>query len=106
MPFLVDATDGADGARLRAQLRARHLTYLEDHLDLLLGAGAKLDEAGEPYGSIYLLDTESPDVVDSFMAGDPYVVAGVFSTRTVTRWRKGFFDHTRLAARIDGEPAR
>lgn len=106
MPFLVDATDGPDGARFRTELRARHLTYLEDHLDLLLGAGAKLDERDEPFGSIYLLDTESRDEVDAFMAGDPYVVAGVFTTLNVTRWRKGFFDHTRLAARIEGEPAR
>ncbi len=106
MPFLVDATDGPDGARLRAALRPRHLTYLEDHLDLLLGAGAKVDDESEPFGTVYLLDTESRDEVDTFMAGDPYVVAGVFATLIVTRWRKGFFDHERLAARIDGEPAR
>lgn len=106
MPFLVDATDGPDGARFRAELRPRHLTYLEDHLDILLGAGAKLDEEGQPVGTIYLLDTDARDAVDSFMAGDPYVVAGVFASVTVTRWRKGFFDHERLADRIDGEPAR
>jgi uncharacterized protein len=106
LPYLVDATDGPEGAALRQALRPRHLTYLEDHLDLLLGAGAKLGEDGQPFGSIYLLDTDARDAVDSFMAGDPYVANGVFASMSVTRWRKGFFDHERLAARIEGEPGR
>ena len=106
MPFLVDATDGPDGPALREALRPRHLSYLEGRLDVLLGAGAKLGGDGRPFGSIYLLDTDARDMVDSFMAQDPYVLHGVFASMTVTRWRKGFFDHQRLVPRIDGEPAR
>lgn len=106
MPFLVDAIDGPDARRLRGELRPRHLSYLEAHLDVLLGAGAKLGEDGQPIGSIYLLETESRDAVDAFMAGDPYVMHGAFASVTVTRWRKGFYNHERLAARVDGEPAR
>jgi uncharacterized protein YciI len=106
LPYLVDATDGPDGPTLREALRPRHLAYLDGRLDLLLGAGAKLDEHGRPFGSIYLVDTDARDVVDSFMATDPYVVHGVFASVTVTHWRKGFFDHQRLVPRVDGEPGR
>ncbi len=37
-------------------------------------------ERGEPAAERYLLDTESPDAVDSFMTADPYVSDGVLAT--------------------------
>ncbi len=79
------------------------MTVSEVSASSVSGSSLSSSSDGEPIGSPYLLDTESRDAVDSFMAADPYVSAGVLASVTVTRWRKGFFDHERLAARVDGE---
>lgn len=102
MPYLIDASDGPDVAELRARLRPDHLAHINDHLPLILAAGAKLSEDGTPIGSAYLLDVEHRRAAEEFIQADPYVLGQVFGTVTITRWRKGFFDHARVVpARSD-----
>jgi uncharacterized protein YciI len=96
MPYLIDASDGPDVARLRPALREAHLAHINDHLPLILAAGAKLSEDGTPIGSAYLLDVEDRRAAEQFIQADPYVVGQVFGSVTITRWRKGFFDHARV----------
>jgi hypothetical protein len=96
MPYLIDATDGADAAALRAEWRPAHLAFLESSLKLVIAAGAKLSDDGEtPLGSLYLVDVDDRAAAEAFIADDPYVRAGVFSDVRITRWRKGFLDHRR-----------
>ena len=96
MPFCIDATDKPGMSKLRAEVRPRHLAYLEENLPRLLAAGAKLDDAGEAFGTLYILDVEDRAAAEAFANSDPYAVAGVFGTIVVTRWRKGFFDFARV----------
>lgn len=94
MPYMVVADDRPDSAALRAEVRPAHIAYLEAHLDKLIGAGAKLaDDGVTALGSLYLIDTDSREEAERFVANDPFMQRGVFSGFTATRWRKAILDH-------------
>ena len=98
MPYLVDTVNRPD-PELRETLRPAHLAYLDEHLDLLIAAGAKLDEAGPgTWGSFYILEVEDRAAAEAFIAGEPYFRGGLLASISYSRWRKGFFDHRRLVA--------
>jgi uncharacterized protein YciI len=95
MPFIVDVAFH-DNSVLRTKLRPSHVEYLEKNLALLLAAGAKLSEEGaEPHGSLYILDCETLQEAEAFIANEPYYKNGLYRTLTYSRWRKAFFDHVR-----------
>jgi hypothetical protein len=65
----------------RAPYRAEHLKYAREAVargELVLGGGL----ANPVDGSVLLFRASSPEVVEKFAAGDPYVTSGV-----VKRWR-------------------
>jgi uncharacterized protein YciI len=97
MPFLIDATDKPNSAELRAKVRPEHLEFLKASLPKLLAAGAKLsDDGATAHGSAYIVDVEDRAAAEAFIQADPFTKAGLFGTITITRWRKGFFDHKAL----------
>lgn len=96
MPFLIDATDASGVGETRAVLRASHLKRLEDSLELIIAAGAKLTDDGAAIGSLFLLEVDSREEAEQFVAHDPYLIGGVYESVIITRWRKGFFDHARV----------
>ncbi len=96
MYSLVGTFDAEGVEQARAELRPAHLRYLSEHVSLLLAAGAELDDDGErAHGSVYVLDVPDRAAAEAFLAAEPFVRAGVVGRWTVTRWRKGFFDHRR-----------
>ena len=96
MPFLIDASDAADKAELRQQVRPEHLDYLTQRVGLLLAAGAKISDDGvTALGSFYLVDVEERTAAQAFIDADPYVRRGVFGHVVLTRVRKGFLDYAR-----------
>ncbi|MCB1747922.1 MAG: YciI family protein [Gammaproteobacteria bacterium] len=92
MPFLIRCIDKPGSAELRAATRAEHLAYLEPQLPRILAAGAVLDDAGSPTGSLILFDSEDRAEAERFAGEDPYNRAGLFATVDVARWRKVIFD--------------
>jgi uncharacterized protein len=92
MPFAIIAHDAPGTNALRAQLRQAHVEYLRDRVAMILAAGALLDEAGQPAGGLLLIDTDSPQAAEAFVAADPFSVGGVFGAVEVLPWRKSFFD--------------
>jgi len=97
MPYLIDATDKPGNQVLRQANRPAHLRFLEEHLRLLIAAGAKLSDDGTTsWGSIYIVDVEDRPAAEAFIAKDPYSAIELFERVTITRWRKGFFDFKRV----------
>jgi uncharacterized protein len=97
MYFLIETTDAPGSAALRETHRPEHVAYLTDNLAVVLTAGAKLDDAGEKsHGSMYVVDVPDRAAAEAFLAGDPFMRSGVIGEWTITRWRKGFFDHRRV----------
>ncbi len=94
MPFMVVATDKPNSQALRAEVRPRHIAYLEANLPKLIAAGAKMSDDGkDAIGSLYLIDTDERAEAERFVAQDPFTMAGVFGEIVATRWRKAIFDH-------------
>jgi uncharacterized protein YciI len=90
--FAIWATDrpgmAAERARVREAHRARLRAGAPGGLKVVLG-GPTTDESGAMNGS--LLVVEAPDIaaVRDFLAGDPYVLCGVYDTVEIRPWRWG-----------------
>jgi uncharacterized protein YciI len=96
MPYLIDTVIPAARLAERDAVRPDHLAYLEANVAVLLAAGAKLKEDGSVgEGSFYLVDVETRDEAERFIAGDPYAKVGLIASMTLTRVRTGFFDRAR-----------
>lgn len=81
MHYLLFYDVAPDYLTRRAEFRAEHLELAwqaNDRGELILG-GALADPVD---GSILLFEADSPDVVERFVAADPYVRNGL-----VTRWQ-------------------
>lgn len=97
MPYLIHTVDKAGAAGIRADNRAAHIDYLTKHQDLLLAAGALIDDDGSGgHGGVLIVDTDDRKAAERFIAEDPFTKAGLFEKYTVTRWRKAFFNKERL----------
>jgi uncharacterized protein YciI len=97
MPFHIDASDKPGVRDLRASVRPDHLAFLAENTSRLLAAGAKLDDDGNAFGSVYIVDVEDRAAAEAFIHSDPYSKAGVFGEIVVTRWRKAIFNFERVA---------
>ena len=72
---------------------ARHIEFLKANTAKLLGAGAKLSDDGETMlGTIYIVDVETREEAEAFVASDPFTQNGLPEKITITRWRKAFFN--------------
>lgn len=91
MQFLVIARDGTDeGASERRQrTRPSHLEQIRPLVDTgnVLVGGAILNESGDMIGSMVLVDFPDRTGVDAWLAGDPYVIGGVWKEIEVTPFR-------------------
>jgi uncharacterized protein len=97
VPYAIQTRDKPGTAQLRADTRAAHIDYLTKHKDLLLAAGALIDDDGTGgKGGILIVDTDDRAAAEKFIADDPFSRAGLFENVTVTRWRKAFFNKERL----------
>jgi hypothetical protein len=97
MPYAIQTVDRPGHAHLRAATRTVHVEYLTARKDMLLAAGALIDDDGSGgHGGILIVDTEDRAVAERFAAEDPFTKAGLFEKVTITRWRKAFFNRERL----------
>ncbi|MDR8726269.1 YciI family protein [Burkholderia pseudomultivorans] len=93
MPFLIETFDKPDHAHVRARERDVHLDFLARHRALLLACGAKLDDDGAAAsGGIYIVDVDTREAAERFIAADPFSLAGLFERVAIVRWRKAYVD--------------
>ncbi len=97
MPFAIITRDKPGSAGVRKAHQAAHKAYLDEHKNVLLAAGAMLDdEATTAHGGILLVDLESREAAEEFVQNDPFQAAGLFEEVLITRWRKAFYGRQRL----------
>jgi uncharacterized protein YciI len=95
MPFIIETFDKPNHAHVRQRVRETHLAYLEANKARLLACGAKLDDDGNhASGGLYIVDVETREAAERFIASDPFFLAELFERVTVTRWRKAYLDGT------------
>jgi hypothetical protein len=95
MPFFIETFDKPGHAQMRIDERAAHLAFLDTHKDLLLACGAKLTDEGENAGGgVYVVDVQTREDAEQFIAKDPFALAGLFERVNIVRWRKAYVDRT------------
>jgi uncharacterized protein YciI len=85
--FVLSCLDRPDSGALRAATRPDHLAYIGEHPGAVRLAGPFMDEAGQPIGSMFIIEAENRDAVEAFAAQDPYRRAGLFGTVDIRPWR-------------------
>ena len=85
MHFVIHAIDRSDAGSLREHTRPTHLDYLGG-FDVVFG-GPMLDDDGAMCGSLIVVQAEDRAAAEAFTAGDPYALAGLFETVTITAMR-------------------
>lgn len=93
MPFLIETFDKPANQHVRQANRSAHLDFLGRKKDLLLACGAKLnDDGSDAGGGIYIVDVDSREGAQQFIAEDPFTEAGLFAEVRITRWRKAYLN--------------
>ncbi len=79
LQFYVHALDKADGGAVRKSLHQKHVDYLTEHGDSVMGRGPLLTDDGESRNrSVLLLDFPHIDEARAFWAEEPYNRAGLY----------------------------
>ena len=91
MPYLIETFDKPGHQQLRRDMRDEHLRFLEANKALLLACGAKLaDDGSDLGGGLYVVDLDTRDEAERFIADDPFSRVQLFERVTITRWRKAY----------------
>ncbi|KAB7644428.1 YciI family protein [Polymorphobacter fuscus] len=89
MPFFaIHCIDRPDSADLRASTRPAHLAHITALGDDVLVAGPLLRPDGRAMGSLMIIAFDDRDAAVAFAAADPYHLAGLFESRSITAWHK------------------
>ena len=90
MLYMIHGVDKDDGAEIRAKARDDHFAYLDRHEDIVVLGGATLADADDTRtGSVLIINVPSRAEADAFSQNEPFRMAGLFETVTVTRMRRG-----------------
>lgn len=87
MHFVIYALDKPNALELRKANRQAHLDYVRGSGVMEMGAPL-LDDNENMIGSLILIDVEDRQAAEEFSAKDPYVLAGVFESVAITRFKK------------------
>lgn len=89
--YLVRAFDGPGSAHIRELVRKDHRLHLRlatQDCRCILG-GPLRDDAGAMIGTALVFEASGRAAVECFMAGDPYVAAGLFDRLEIDCWTIG-----------------
>lgn len=92
MLYIIYAVDDPARKHLRAELREKHLAYLDRFKDRLVLSGAMLADDGPDagrLGSVLIVNMPSKAAADEFAANEPFAKGGLFKSSSVTRMRRG-----------------
>ena len=85
MQFIVKAYDGEGMLGKRMEVRPRHLEGIERIKEHVMCAGGLLDDEGKMKGSVLIMEYESREQLDEYLANEPYVQENVWQKIEVER---------------------
>ncbi len=85
MQFVITAYDGAGKLDKRMEVRFRHLENIGKVDGKVLCAGGLFDEEGKMKGSVLVMDFDSREGLDRYLATEPYIVEQVWERVEVER---------------------
>ena len=80
MHYVATCFDKPGSLAKRLENRAAHLAYLNENAATVKLGGPFLDSAGQPFGSMLVLECPDEAAARAFLAEDPYAKAGVFAS--------------------------
>lgn len=90
MLWAISRVAGPDFAARREKGLQAHLDYLRSQKGILIVSGATLTDNGkEVTGSLLIVNVGSRAEAQAFVDADPFQKAGLFTSVTITRMRKG-----------------
>jgi uncharacterized protein YciI len=92
MLFAITCTDKPGGLDIRRATRPAHLDHLTAHERDLVLVGPLLDAAGQPCGSLLVIEAADRAAAEAFAAADPYAKAGLFESVVIRPFRTVFKD--------------
>ncbi len=93
MLFALIANDKKGALEVRLANRPEHLAYLESLGQSLVFAGPFLNEAGQPDGSLVVVEAASLSKAEEIAANDPYARASLFESCTIRAWKWALNNH-------------
>lgn len=87
MLYVVLCTDKPNSLEVRLKLRPDHVSYLTSLQHRMKTAGPFLDKAGDPCGSLVVLEADSMAEAEAMAAKDPYAQAGLFASVDIKPWK-------------------
>ncbi len=85
MQFIVKAYDGKGMLEKRMAVRPRHLEGMARLGAHVVCAGGLLDDEGKMKGSVLIMDFQSREELDNYLANEPYVKEHVWEKIEVER---------------------
>jgi uncharacterized protein YciI len=89
--FIIIAQDYKDSEALNRRIAARpaHLERMKEEKakGVFIIGGAKLNEAGNMFGSMLIVDLPNKEAVKEWVAIDPYLTNNVWETVEITPFR-------------------
>ncbi len=85
--FVISWRDKPNSLDVRMAAREAHLAYAHGQEDRVKLGGPYLDEAGQMCGSLIIYEAETLEEAQAFHDKDPYKLAGLFESSTITPWR-------------------
>ena len=76
--FVIRAYDGKGMLEKRMEVRPRHLEGMERIRQHVVCAGGLLDDEGKMKGSMLVMEFESRQELDAYLANEPYVLEHVW----------------------------
>ena len=80
MHFVALCLDKPNSLAIRLENRPAHLAFLGERPEVVKLAGPFLDSAGQPCGSMLVLECPDELFARAFLADDPYARAGLFAS--------------------------
>jgi uncharacterized protein YciI len=87
MLFALLCTDKPNSLELRTKVRPDHVAHLNALGSAMKTAGPFLDEAGNPNGSLVIIEAANMAEAKAMAAQDPYAKAGLFASVEIKPWR-------------------
>lgn len=91
MLFVVKFVDDPGQFAVRQTFMQQHLTWLEQHKDVVLVAGSLRFEAEDkPVGACWIVRASSRSHVEALLRTDPFWIHGLRQQVEVLQWSKAF----------------
>lgn len=87
MLFAVICTDSPASVDLRLSVRPEHLKFLEGLGGAVKAAGPFTDDAGQPTGSLIVIEAGTRAAAAAIAKADPYAKAGLFASVDIRPWK-------------------